>query len=257
MEVNRNMDKDFEQISRIYLAQSFSEEENEEGMMTECKAIAKAYAFTENAIVSMGDNKLNCSYCYFGGLADELGLTAEERQDVIPSLYEGFIFNRADTDDLARRHADEVAFIHMLRPMDVKKRHDFYLSDYIRLRDREGRWCEVEHRMFPMAASSNGSFRLMACVYTLAKDESRQARIINTRTGEVHLLSNKDYENVLSERELEVLRLIDQGKLSKEIADLLSISINTVNRHRQNILDKLNVDHAIKACKVARVMGII
>ena len=137
------MDKDFEKISSIYLAQSFSEDENEESIMAECKAIVKAYAFTENAIVSMGDNKLNCSYCYFGGLADELGLTAEERQDVIPSLYEGFIFHRANAEDLARRHADEVAFIHMLKPLDEKKRHDFYLSDYIRLRDKEGRWREV------------------------------------------------------------------------------------------------------------------
>lgn len=251
------MDKDFEKISSIYLTQSFSEDENEESMIAECRSIAKAYAFTENAIVSMGDNKLNCSYCYFGGLADQLGLSTEERQDVIPSLYEGFIFNRADAEDLARRHADEVAFIHMLKPLDLIIRHDYYLSDYVRLRDKEGRWRDVEHRMFPMAASSNGSFRLMACVYTLAKDESRQARIINSRTGEIHLLSNKDYENVLTERELEVLRLIDQGKLSKEIANILSISINTVNRHRQNIFDKLNVDHAIEACKVARVMGLL
>lgn len=251
------MDKDFDKISSIYLTQSFTEDENEKGLIAECRSIAYAYAFTENAIVSMGDNKLNCSYCYFGGLADELGLSAEERQDMIPSLYEGFIFNRADTEDLAKRHADEVAFIHMLKPLDITARHDYYLSDFIRLRDKDGRWREVEHRMFPMAASSNGSFRLMACVYTLAKDGPRQARIFNTRTGEVHMLSNKDYENVLSERELEVLRLIDQGKLSKEIADLLSISINTVNRHRQNILEKLNADHAIEACKIARVMGVL
>lgn len=251
------MDKVFEQISDMYLSQNFVDDENDEKQIDECRLLAKAYAFTENAIVSMGDNKLNCSYCYFGGLADELGLTTDERQDVIPSLYESFIFDRADVNDLSQRHADEVAFIHMLKPLDIKHRHDFYLSDYIRLRDKEGILRVIEHRMFPMAASSNGSLRLMACVYTLASEEKHQAKIINTRTGEVRVLSKKDYQNVLSMRECEVLKLIDQGKLSKEIADLLSISINTVNRHRQNILSKLNVDHAIEACKVARVMGIL
>ena len=35
------------------------------------------------------------------------------------------------------------------------------------------------------------------------------------------------------------------AQLSKEIANYLSISINTVNRHRQNIFEKHNVDHAI------------
>lgn len=251
------MDKAFEKISDIYLSQNFSDDENEETMIAECRSLARAYAFTENAIVSMGDNKLNCSYCYFGGLADELGMTSDERQDVIPTLYEDFIFNRADAYDLMHRHADEVAFIHFLRQSDIRNRHDFYLSDYIRLRGNDGEFRTIEHRMFPMSVSSNGSLRLMACVYTLARDEQRQAKIINTRTGEIRVLSNKDYENLLSQRELEVLRLIDQGMRSKEIAGGLSISINTVNRHRQNILTKLNVDHAIEACKVARIMGLL
>lgn len=251
------MDKDFKPISTMYLSQRFDEDADEERQIDDYRWLAKAYSFTENAIVSMGDNKLNCSYCYFGGLADELGLTAEERQDIIPSLYEAFIYDRADADDLAHRHADELAFVHMLKPLPIEQRHDFYLSDFMRLYDKNGQWRTIEHRMFPMAASPNGSFRLMACVYTLAREEQHQARIINTRTGEVRVLSHKDYENVLSQRECEVLRLIDQGKLSKEIADLLSISINTVNRHRQNILNKLKVDHAIEACRVARAMGVI
>lgn len=251
------MDRDFEQINRLYLSQRFTDDGDDDNLITECRALVKTYAVTENAIVSMGDNKLNCSYCYFGGLADDLGLTAEERQDVIPTLYERFIFGRADANDLAKRHADEVAFIHMLRSIEINRRRDYYLSDFMRICDSVGKNRVVEHRMFPMATSSNGSLRLMACVYTLSREENHQAKIINTRTGEIRVLSDKDYENVLSRREREVLRLIDHGKLSKEIADDLSISINTVNRHRQNILAKLNVDHAIEACRVARIMGIL
>ena len=49
----------------------------------------------ENAIVSMGDSIKNCSYCFFGGLADILGLSEQERRSMIPSLYEDFIFSRA------------------------------------------------------------------------------------------------------------------------------------------------------------------
>ena len=251
------MDKNFQETNDMYLSQHFADDENEERLIAECRMLVRAYAFTENAIVSMGDNKLNCSYCYFGGLADELGLTAEERKEVIPSLYEDFIFHRADIDDLAHRHADEVAFVHLLKSLVIDELRDYYLSDYMRLRDRNGQQRVIEHRLFPIAASPNGSFRLMACVYTMSKDNVHQAKIINTRTGEIRVLTNKDYENVLSQREREVLRLIDQGKLSKEIADQLSISINTVNRHRQNILEKLNVDHAIEACKVARAMGLL
>ena len=48
---------------------------------------------------------------------------------------------------------------------------------------------------------------------------------------------------------------IEQGKLSKEIADKLHISVHTVNTHRQRILKKLKVDNSIEAIKYARILG--
>lgn len=78
------MDKDFKQINDIYLNQAFDgRAENE--VLEECKQIAKAYALAENAIVSMGNNIENCSYCYFGGLADVLGIPIEEQKETISS----------------------------------------------------------------------------------------------------------------------------------------------------------------------------
>lgn len=49
---------------------------------------------------------------------------------------------------------------------------------------------------------------------------------------------------VLTSREVEVLGLIAQGKLNKQIAAQLAISIKTVESHRQKVMDKLNI-HAI------------
>lgn len=48
----------------------------------------------------------------------------------------------------------------------------------------------------------------------------------------------------LSQREQEVLRLIATGKLNKEIADQLCISVNTVITHRKNISAKLGIKSA-------------
>src|SRR6476661_3178363 len=45
--------------------------------------------------------------------------------------------------------------------------------------------------------------------------------------------------DVLTARELEVLKLIAEANTSKQIAEQLVISIKTVERHRQNILEKL------------------
>ncbi len=250
------MDKEFKKISDIYLQQNFCGETDAK-VLDRCRQTAQAYALAENAIVSMGNNMDDCSYCYFGGLADVLGITQEERKPVLPGLYEEFVFRRADADDLVHRHAHELVFIRDMQQMPPEQRTDYFLSDYLRLRDKQGKWLWVEHRMFPLASLADGSFWLCMCVYTMCRDEGMKPKIVNTRTGKVRILTNEDYAALLSPRELEVLRLIADGLLSKEIACRLSISINTVNRHRQNILQKLQVDNSIEACKTARTMGLL
>ena len=45
----------------------------------------------------------------------------------------------------------------------------------------------------------------------------------------------------LSQREIDVLRLVANGHINKEIADILNISINTVLSHRRNISSKLGI----------------
>lgn len=62
---------------------------------------------------------------------------------------------------------------------------------------------------------------------------------------------------MLSSREKEVLRLIDEGMSSKEIAGHLHISIYTVSRHRQNILQKLRAKNSSHACKTAKSLKLI
>lgn len=61
----------------------------------------------------------------------------------------------------------------------------------------------------------------------------------------------------LSPREKEVLRYIAEGKLNKEIADLLCISVNTVITHRKNISSKLGIKSASGLSLYAMMNGYI
>lgn len=53
-----------------------------------------------------------------------------------------------------------------------------------------------------------------------------------------------------SERELEILRLLAQGKNSYEIASQLFITLNTVKTHRRNMLRKLNASNTSQLLKI-------
>lgn len=59
----------------------------------------------------------------------------------------------------------------------------------------------------------------------------------------------------LSDRELEVLRLIDQGATNQEVAQRLFISINTVKKHTTNIFGKLGAESRTRATARARELG--
>lgn len=64
-------------------------------------------------------------------------------------------------------------------------------------------------------------------------------------------------EDPLTPRELEVVELIARGKTSDEIAQMLGISRKTVDRHRANILDKLQVRNGAELTRYAVRRGLV
>jgi DNA-binding NarL/FixJ family response regulator len=63
--------------------------------------------------------------------------------------------------------------------------------------------------------------------------------------------------DVLTPRELEVLKLIAEAQTSRQISELLFISVKTVERHRQNILDKLGMSDRVELTRYAIRRGLI
>jgi len=63
--------------------------------------------------------------------------------------------------------------------------------------------------------------------------------------------------NRLSGRELEVLRLIIDGKSNPEIASMLYLSLSTIKCHVRSIMDKLSVDDRVQAAVVALRSGLV
>lgn len=97
-------------------------------------------------------------------------------------------------------------------------------------------------------------------LYSVPGFHTRQDGIIvNLMTGETvgqDIFEASDHK-ILSCRQVEILSLIAKGIPSKLIADKLSISIYTVNRHRQDILARLKVTNTAAAVEIALRMNLI
>jgi DNA-binding NarL/FixJ family response regulator len=66
-----------------------------------------------------------------------------------------------------------------------------------------------------------------------------------------------DQETSLSDRESEILALVAEGHTTQAIADMLVISPRTVDRHRENLLAKLNLKNRVELTRYAIRIGLI
>jgi two-component system response regulator NreC len=67
---------------------------------------------------------------------------------------------------------------------------------------------------------------------------------------------NQKVIEALTPREIEVLRLLTQGYTNREIANLLTLSVRTIESHRANIMGKLNLHSRVELVRYATKHGL-
>jgi DNA-binding NarL/FixJ family response regulator len=72
-----------------------------------------------------------------------------------------------------------------------------------------------------------------------------------------HVAEGDEPREILTPRELEIVKLIAEAHSSKEIAQMLVISIKTVERHRANILEKLGMRDRVELTRYAIRRGLV
>jgi ATP/maltotriose-dependent transcriptional regulator MalT len=115
-------------------------------------------------------------------------------------------------------------------------------EEYVRAFADEGApMARLMRRMLTRSSASEYVRRLLEALGESVKIESPIASPLN---------------EPLSQRELEVLRLIVEGATNKEIADELVLTVNTVKRHISNIFGKLHVGNRAQAIARARELNL-
>lgn len=144
---------------------------------------------------------------------------------------------------------------------DRKMLFDYKLVNEFRILNVKGKYMRVIEQFQVLETDANQNIWLVLSVLDISPDqqnETAMSQVINYRSGEIFTppVKQEDLPH-LSSRELEILSMVKQGFYSKEISDKLSISINTVNTHRQNILSKLSANNSIEAVRYASKLGLV
>lgn len=98
----------------------------------------------------------------------------------------------------------------------------------------------------------------IGALYAAARKEKFFCGKVIDAIVERHFPKNDTCEpSNLSAREVEIIRLISQGKTNKKIAKELFLSVHTVSTHRKNILNKLKLNNSSELVAFAIKRGII
>jgi DNA-binding CsgD family transcriptional regulator len=148
--------------------------------------------------------------------------------------------------------------------LPVSERKDYKTIFNFRLQSGDGKFFHFIQQLVTLELDKKGNHWLSLTISDLLSEktifEKVNRRVVNLKTGKFYLF-NEDEDNrnekVLSKREIEVLGLVAKGYVSKQIADNLFISVNTVNNHRQRILEKINATNTSEAISYARNLGLL
>lgn len=168
---------------------------------------------------------------------------------------------RIHPDDRAQLVGYQIEHGQFIYSLPQEQRNDYQQIFRIRMLNARQEYVNVISRHQVIQTDKNGKAWMIMGVVDISPDQTPAERIrrtvINRKTGEVLASAVVAAEQRLTKREKEILILIRQGFLSKEIACKLNLSIYTVNNHRKNILAKLDVDNVIEAINRAESSGIL
>jgi LuxR family maltose regulon positive regulatory protein len=122
---------------------------------------------------------------------------------------------------------------------------------YIRSFVEEGAPMEVLLYRLRKKCAKQGPTPYLDTLLTAFQQESKAHQPVEKSSQSQHLA------DPLSERELQVLQLLAQGRSNQEIAQALVITLDTVKRHVSHIFAKLGVTNRVQAVKQARQLGLL
>ncbi len=141
-------------------------------------------------------------------------------------------------------HQNDLKYFNNLKTKINNELIDF-ISQIIRIRQKNNLYNYYQfHLLTPQEQKNMRSGKVMIGIqYDITNMLHQYLQIENSKVAAVEYPKNEEFEKLssLSKRELQILELIVQGHTDKVIAKILKISFYTVETHRKNIIQKLQV----------------
>ncbi len=179
------------------------------------------------------------------------------------SSEDNFLDSKIHSEDYIVLMKNGISLLKFFQNIPSAEKVNYKLVSEFRVLNSNNHYVRVIEQQQALEITASGSLWLALSILDISPnqkkmDESAVCELLNFKTGKTVPFTGAEKPVLaLTHREIEVLKLVKDGLLSKEISDKLSISIHTVNTHRQRVLEKLGAGNSMEAVALASKLGLI
>ncbi|MBO9198639.1 MULTISPECIES: response regulator transcription factor [Niastella] len=250
-----------ETVTSLLNQQQFNENDLDYSILEKHIRILENMALIGNSAISVFDMYKQEHVFYSNNFGRLIGYDIKEPAHYGPH----FLQDKVHPDDFWELTMNGISILKLFLQFPPQERANFKFINEYRILKADNTYIRVVEQDQIMTFDGCGNMWLSLGIIDISPNQDLQeplkSQVFNFRTGEMISLQQerkkREVSVSLTQRELEVLKLVKTGFLSKEISHKLAISIHTVNTHRQRILEKLHADNSMEAVVFASDMGLI
>ncbi len=184
----------------------------------------------------------------------------------MPADYEGlnhlFFQSKIHPEEQTQLALNGIATLKIFTAFSREEKLNHKVIDEYRMLNAGNKYVRVIEQYQVLELDKAGQIWLLFSIVDISPNQESEnftrPQLLNFKTGNlISLEMPQKPELELSKREVEILKLVKDGFLSKEISSRLSISVHTVNTHRQRLLKKLNANNSHEAVVFASKFGLL
>lgn len=229
-------------------------------------AIVEKHIHTSNLISQLGNSGVSIfdlnrkqHLFYSFNFAELLGYQLED----IKSNSQDFLGGKIHPKDKVTLFENGISVLKLFNNFSADEKKNYKLINEYRILNAQNEYVRLIEQHQALELDKTGNVWLSISIIDFSPNQENfdgvKSQLLNFRTGKVIPFRNENSKPIieLTVREKEILNLVRQGFLSKEISETLSISVHTVNTHRQRFLEKLKANNSMEAVIFATKLGLL
>ena len=188
------------------------------------------------------------------------------KPDDLPIKESSFWDAKIHPEDFIALTQNGISLLKLFYQFSTDEKVNYKLINEYRMLNAENSYVRVIEQHQGLEVDKDGNIWLTVSIIDLSPDQDTskgfRSLLHNFRTGNIIPFRDDARETGpvefnLSKREIQILKLVKEGYLSKEISTNLNISLHTVNTHRQRVLEKLGANNSMEAVIYASRLGLL